>query len=292
MKIVDFQVEKVDLGDKKYPKPLLDLIDPPKCIYFRGNLNNINFNKCLAVVGSRTMTNYGRQVVETFVPDLVLSNFVIVSGFMYGIDTQAHKICIENGGITVAVLGNGLDVIYPLENEKLYLSILENNGVILSEYPNDMKPHLWTYPKRNRLVAALSKKGTLVIEAGEKSGSLVTANWATKLKRNLYAVPGPVTSANSFGTNELIRQGKAKMTLSSSDITNEVSSKSNNESQTQQSLLEKKIYKLLENESLSLDELVILLGEDVSKVSTEISMMSLSGVISEISGKFYITNKK
>lgn len=156
----DYKIKKLDLKHKNYPKLLLDLVDPPRQIYCRGDITKIDFNNCIAIVGSRNMTTYGRQVLDKIIPDLIAAKVIIVSGFMYGVDTYAHKLAIEYGGQTVAIFGNGLDVIYPVESDKLYSQILNSGGVVISEYSSKIKPHLWTYPKRNRIVAALSTLGT------------------------------------------------------------------------------------------------------------------------------------
>ncbi len=285
----DYSIQTVSLEQKNNPNVLKNLKSPPKTIYYRGKLETIDFSKCLAVVGSRRITSYGRQVLEKFIPDFVSSGVTIVSGFMYGVDTLAHELAVKYGGKTIAVFGNGLDVVYPVENDKLYSEILESGGVVLSEYKPNHKPHLWTYPQRNRIVAALSQMGVLVIEAGEKSGSLVTVKWARKLKRKVYAVPGPITSSASVGTNYILQMGLAKIAVKSSDIINIEHKSTQDRSIQGMSRLEAKIYQTLLRENFTLDELAIVLGEDIVKVSTEISMMSLKGVIYEVSGKIYLT---
>lgn len=283
-----YTATKICIGDKDYPNCLLNLKSPPKSLYYRGELKNIDFNKCLAVVGSRRITSYGRQVLDKFISDLVASGVIIVSGFMYGVDTQAHKLTVECGGRTIAVLGNGLDVVYPVENEQLYTQILENGGVVMSEYPAKHKPHLWTYPQRNRIVAAISLMGVLVVEAGENSGSLVTVKWARKLKRKIYAVPGPITSIASTGTNYILKKGLAKMVLNSNDIVKSEHKNINNDTLSEMNNLEAKIYQTLMRENFTLDELSIILNEDINKISAELSLMSLKGIIYELSGKFAV----
>ena len=174
------------------------------------------FKNCLAVVGSRKLTHYGKQAVEQLIGQVASAGVTIVSGFMYGGDAAAHRAAVKVGGRTIAVMPCGIDLIHPEDQEELYNDILDNNGLIISEYEGEMKPALWTYPQRNRIVAGLSK-ALLVIEAGEKSGSLITANYAKKFKRKVFAAPGPITSSVSIGTNALIKQG-AEMVLSARDI--------------------------------------------------------------------------
>ena len=178
---------------------------------------NLNiFSNCLAVVGSRKLTNYGKQTIERIVGELAMAGITIVSGFMYGADAEAHRATVKVGGRTIAVMPCGIDRISPEDQEELYNDILENNGLIISEYEGDMTPALWTYPRRNRIVAGLSK-AVLIIEAGEKSGSLITANLAKKFGRKIFAIPGPITSSVSIGTNRLIKEG-AEMVISAKDI--------------------------------------------------------------------------
>ncbi len=182
----------------------------------KDNIEKDIFENCLAVVGSRKLTSYGEEVIERIVSQLTMNGITIVSGFMYGGDAAAHQAAIRVGGRTIAVMPCGIDLIHPAYQQELYQDILKNNGLIISEYEGKMKPVLWTYPQRNRIIAGLSK-AVLVIEAGEKSGSLITANYAKKFKRKIFAVPGPITGSLSRGTNLLIKQG-AKMVLEAKDI--------------------------------------------------------------------------
>jgi DNA processing protein len=287
---MEIETKKMGIGDKNYPKILSDLKDPPKVLYCRGSLQDIDFKKCLAIVGSRRMTHYGEQVLERFIPQIVQSGVIVISGFMYGVDTKAHELTIENGGKTVAVLGNGLDIIYPVENEKLYRKILDTGGAILSEYSNKTKPYLWTYPRRNRIVASLAQLGTLIIEAGENSGSLVTAKWAKKLKRPLYAIPGPITSSASTGCNQLLRSKLAKIALNASDIVGIESKKEPRNQQSTLTDLQAKIYQTLLLEPLTLDELCIAIDKPITAVSSEISLLSLQGIVQDINGKLFAKN--
>ena len=164
------------------------------------------------------MTRYGRDVVDKFVSVFVAEGITTISGFMYGVDTEVHQKTVDYGGRTIAVFGCGLNVIYPPENRKLYEEIIKSGGSVVSEYDDDAKPHLWKFPQRNKVVAGLASLGVLVVEAGEKSGALITADLARKMKKKVYAVPGPITSAVSAGCNELIRSGKAEIATDPYDI--------------------------------------------------------------------------
>ncbi|HTK03404.1 MAG TPA: DNA-processing protein DprA [Alphaproteobacteria bacterium] len=272
MKISDFKIQKKD----KY--------------YFRGNWDDSIFKKSIAVVGSRRMTRYGKEVTDKFVSELVANGITTISGFMYGIDTEVHQKTIDYGGRTVAVLGCGLDVIYPPENEKLYISILENNGLIISEYEPSSKPHLWKFPQRNKVVAALASMGILVIEAGENSGSLITAKLAIKMKKKVFVVPGPITSNVSKGTNDLIKSGKGIMVTSPSDITGHKLEIENDDLKLDLSGIEEKIYHILETEALNTDEIAVQINENIVEVGTALSLMNIKGLVTESGGKFYVKN--
>lgn len=254
---------------------LNDLSSPPKEIYYQGEWHSEIFADCVAVVGSRRMTEYGRRVVEKIVTKLVFEKKTVVSGFMYGVDQYAHEVCLKQGGKTIAVLGWGID--WPLEDfdKKLAQNIINCGGILLSEWKSQ-RPALWTFPQRNRIITALSKE-VIVVEAAEKSGSLITARLAIKLKRKLWAVPGPITSRTSTGTNFLIAKGLASPWLENTDI---------KEKYLQQ---EDPILSLLENESLTTDEIARKLASPVANIGAKLSILLLKGLISERSGKYYLT---
>lgn len=271
--------------------------------YYRGNWDKQSlasfagekvFKKSIAIVGSRRMTRYGKDVVDKFVSGFTANGITTISGFMYGVDTEVHQKTVDYGGRTVAVFGCGLDVIYPPENEKLYAQILENNGLVISEYEPSAKPHLWKFPQRNKIVAGLSSLGVLVIEAGEKSGALITAGLARKMGKKVYAVPGPINSAVSFGTNLLIKKGEAILVTDASDIIGRKStfapSTSLRASADKPELngLETKIYKVLEIEGLNVDEVAMQIGGSVIEIGTTLSVMGIKGLVIESGGKYYL----
>lgn len=288
MKWIDYKIKKIISEDKNYPKILREIKNYPKKLFYRGNFDQKLFQRSLAVVGTRRITRYGKMVIEKFIPFLVKEKITIISGFMYGVDTEAHQKCLEYGGKTVAVLGGGLNVIYPPENEKLYEKILENGGLIISEYEPDFKPQLWTFPQRNRIVAGLSSLGVLVIEAGEKSGALITVNFARQQGKKIFAVPGPITSSVSAGTNFLIKSHQAKMITSPEEILGKKIETPSLFSLQELSPLEKKIYQALEIEPLTADEIAKAVGQNIVEVGKTLSLLSLKGLISEFAGKYYL----
>jgi len=293
MKISNYPIKKVKLNHKQYPAVLKKINNPPKVLFYRGKLNQEIFRKTLAIVGSRRITQYGKRIIDQFVPSLVAEKVTIISGFMYGVDSEAHQKCVEYGGKTIAVLGCGLDIIYPEDNKRLYAKILQTGGLILSEYEPRAKPQLWTFPQRNRIIAGLATLGVLIVEAGKKSGSLITARLAKKQKKELFAIPGPITSSVSVGTNLLIQTGQAKMVLNVNDLLNlPLTSKKEqvNTGFTPMTLnpIEQKIYQALQAEALTTDELARSFNKNIIEISKILSLMSLKGIISESAGKFYI----
>ena len=292
--IFDIPIEVIKKGTKKYPQELLDLTDPPLELRVRGAFDASIFSNALAVVGSRKMTRYGKDLVETFVTALSSRNLVVISGFMYGVDTTAHRAAIEAGGVTIAVLAHGLNYIYPSENKDLYQLILDSGGCLISEYPDSFKPQLWTYPKRNRIVAALAKKGTLIIEAAEQSGSLITASYADALNRPLFAVPGSVFSKTSEGTNRLIKDAIAQMVLSIEDIVPSF----NSGSDIAPTLFEdtnkdeKALLAALSYEEMNIDEISMKVSKTVTEIGSHLTMLSLRGMVEETNGVYRIRTVK
>ncbi len=254
---------------------LLDLPNPPKQLYYIGTWNLGLFTNCVAIVGSRRMTEYGRRVIEKIIPQLVFQKKTIISGFMYGVDQYAHQVCIENGGKTIAILGWGINRILEDSDKKLAESIISSGGLLMSEW-EEQKPALWTFPVRNRIVAALAND-TIVVEAAQKSGSLITANIAHKLKRNLWAVPGPLTSRFSYGTNALIAEGKARMWVGEQVMIQKAESHD-------------PILQALGDDAMTTDELARILGAPVSQIGAQLSMLTLTGDVVERGGKYYAGN--
>ena len=222
------------------------------------------------------MTEYGRRVIEKIVPRLVFEKKTIISGFMYGIDQYAHQICMDQGGKTIAVLGWGINQALEGDDKKLADKILHSGGLMLSEW-KEQKPTLWTFPVRNRIVAALSEE-VIVVEAALKSGSLITARIARELKRQLWAVPGPITSSTSAGTNSLIADGAAQMWISNAP--QQTAGKSENP-----------LLDALGEESLSANEIARKLKKPVADIGAQLSMLAITGELVERGGKYYHASK-
>lgn len=204
--------------DKNYPKMLLNLIDPPKKIYVLGN-ENILDNFSIAIVGSRKCTKYGKEIAKSLAYNLSKYEINVVSGMAKGIDSFAHIGAIMGKGKTVAVLGSGFNHIYPQENKKLFEDIIASGGAVITEYEEHVMPLAENFPKRNRIISALSN-GVVVVEAASRSGSLITAEIALEQGKEVFAVPGNINSNMSKGTNRLIKDG-AKLVENVFDILEE-----------------------------------------------------------------------
>ncbi len=212
------QVHLLTIFDNEYPAYLSKIYDPPWVLYLKGKKSLLKSN-CISVVGTRNPSQYGNEVIKAILPLLIKNNWTIVSGLAIGIDTEAHKIAINEKGNTIAVLGSGVNRIYPVSNQSL-ASEMATTQLLLSEFPPHRKAEKWHFPLRNRIISGLSK-GTLIIEAKERSGSLITAEQALEQGRDVFAVPGSIFEARSQGTNRLIQQG-AKLVLSAMDIIEEI----------------------------------------------------------------------
>lgn len=211
-------IDIISINDKEYPNILKEIYDAPISLYIIGNKNILNDNS-IAIVGCRECTDYGRNITKKLAYDIAKNKINIVSGLAKGIDGIAHKGAILAGGKTIAVLGNGLDTIYPRENISLAKEILKTGGAIISEYPLGEKPQKQNFPERNRIVSGMTK-GVVVVEAKEKSGTLITVDFALEQGRDVFVVPGNINQENSTGTNELIKQG-AKLITSYKDVIEE-----------------------------------------------------------------------
>jgi DNA processing protein len=212
------EIKVLSLGDTVYPPLLTETSKPPATLYYRGNINLLTEPDLLAVVGSRKTTESGIQACNALLPSLATQDIILVSGLAYGIDSLAHRISVQAKQPTIAVLGSGIDdaSIYPKENIGLAHEILQYGGLIISEYKPGTSPSAKQFPARNRIIAGICK-ATLVIQAAQRSGSLITARLALEGGREVFAVPGPITDASCEGTNMLIRDG-AQPALSSADI--------------------------------------------------------------------------
>jgi DNA processing protein len=281
--LVKHNVKAIPYLSSEYPQKLKEINDFPPVLYIRGNKTVID-SVCIAVVGTRRATIYGKQVTEEIVSDLAHNNIIIISGLAKGIDTIAHKAALSEGKPTIAVFACGLDIVYPADNIKLAKQIMEN-GALISEYPLGIKPKPDNFPRRNRIMSGLSA-GVLVIEAGEKSGALITADQALMQDREVFAVPGSILSPMSNGTNHLIQQG-AKLVRNYIDIMEElnlavVAQQIEMKEMVTEGENESKIIKQLSSEPVYIDEICRLSGLPISIVNSTISMLEIKGLVRQV----------
>ncbi|MFQ5649221.1 MAG: DNA-processing protein DprA [bacterium] len=282
----------VTFWDKEYPELLKRIYDPPAFLFVRGEFKSED-KYAIAVVGTRQPTNYGRIVAEKLTQELSQSGLTIVSGLAYGIDTNAHANALNNGGRTIAVLGSGVDNIYPAENTRLAEKIA-NGGAVISEYPMGAEPDRSNFPRRNRIICGLSL-GVLIIEAGSKSGALITAMNALDQNREVFAVPGNIDSPKSIGTNDLIKQG-AKCVMCVDDIIEELSVQlqpilengTHDREPTHLTEGEKTIFEHLSHEPLHVDDIAKRSGLSTSKVLSLLLTLELKNVVRQLAGKMFV----
>ena len=290
------QIKQLKTTDKQYPKQLRVLKDAPKVLYYRGNLNTLNYKYAVAVVGTRRCSQYGIETTEQITKDLARAGVTIVSGLARGIDTWAHKTALEYGALTIAVLGTGIDdkSMYPKQNLRLAHKIIEKNGLILSEYEKGTQGFPGNFPARNRIVATLSN-ATLVTEAPLKSGALITAEFAKKYNKKIYAVPGSIFSRLSSGTNYLLQKG-ASVAVDSEIILKDLGVKKQNQ---QESLalnlnkLERMVLKLIKDAptAMHIDKIIQKVKVDPNEVFVALASLMMGDFIKEIGPNTYIATK-
>ncbi len=294
---LEVEIEKLDrygvkaftFRDPDYPSRLKEIYDYPPILYVRGSLLPED-EWCLAVVGTRRATVYGRQVTEEIVADLARSKITIVSGLAKGIDSIAHHSALDAGGRTIAVFACGLDVVYPSENANLARRIIQQ-GALISEYPLGTRPKADNFPRRNRIMSGLSL-GVLIVEAGETSGAMITAHLALEQNREVLAIPGSILSPASRGTNHLIQEG-AKLVRDYTDILEElnltaVAHQIEMKEVIPASDTESLLLKQLSAEPTHIDEVCRSSGLPIPTVSSTLAMMELKGLVKQVGTMNYV----
>ncbi len=270
-----------------YPRYLLEIAQPPPVLYYIGDILPED-ELAIAIVGTRNVTKYGRQITQDTAAYLAANRITVVSGLARGVDGIAHQAAIEAGGRTYAVLGSGVDVIYPPEHRKLAREIVKQ-GALISDYAPGTKPDGINFPPRNRIISGLSR-GTVVIEAGERSGALITSKFAIEQNREVFAVPGSVLSQMSKGTNQLIADGATPMT-NPIIITDTLNLARTGIERKREKLdissTEKNILRVLGDESLHIDEICARTSMTIEKLTAELTMMELKGIVQRENGMEY-----
>lgn len=275
----------ITLLSSKYPESLRHIASPPAFLFYRGQLDILK-ERSIGIVGTRKATTYGRNSCERIVDGLVEAGVVTVSGLALGIDTCCHRRTLERNGKTIAVLGSGIDRIYPQENRRYWESI-PREGLILSEYPPGTHPAPYNFPQRNRIIAGISR-GVVVIESRHKGGSLITARLALEEGRDVFAIPGDIFSPVSEGCNILIRNSEAKLITSAADILMEYGWSSGNGPEENLDLTEEERNIFLQFQgAMSLDDLILATGIPAGNLLAHLMDMELKGIISSVPGGRY-----
>lgn len=285
---------KILLEDNRYPEQLKKIKKPPKQLYIKGNIELLE-TPSIAIIGSRENTKYGEKMAKKFAKELSLNGFTIISGMAKGIDTFAHIGCIEENGNTIAVLPSGLKNIYPEENKEIYEKIIENNGLIITEYEENIKESSKRFLERNRIVSGLAI-GTLVIEGGYRSGTSVTARLTKEQNKNVFCIPSSLDNSKGITPNKLIKDG-AYLVTEVEDIINKypdlklqkIKNKILNNNEIDKINSEyKDIYKLLDREKIiHINEIVKISKLDISEVSYKLMMLEIEGKIISLPGSNY-----
>lgn len=275
--------------DENYPARLKEIDQPPPVLYLRGELRPED-NWAVAIVGTRRITPYGRQVAEDVATFLAANGVTVVSGLARGVDAVAHRAALKAGGRTLAILGSGVDRVYPPEHIQMAEEMMKH-GAVISDYPLGTPPESANFPPRNRIISGLSL-ATVVIEAGEKSGALITATFAVEQGREVFAVPGNILAPQSKGANQLIQQG-ARPLLNLQDLMDILHLRKVDQQQTARQKLpadptEAKILQVLGHEPLHVDEIRAQSGLPIEQVSATLTMMELKGMVRPVGGMNYV----
>lgn len=284
--LADLGLQAVTLVQESYPFLLKQIYDPPAILYYRGDINVLN-GTCVAMVGSRKATEYGKTAAGKIAEGLAAAGVVVVSGMARGIDTVAHQGALQAGGKTVAVLGCGLDICYPPENIKLREKIA-TYGLLLSEFPPGSQPKPANFPMRNRIISGLSL-ATVVVEAAEKSGALITADCALEQGRDVFAVPGSIHSPASKGCHRLIKEGAA-MVEDVTDILNamNVEAAVTKENVEQVTVLQLVVLEALEYEPIHFDDICARSGLSAAQLAAVLPELELAGMLKKMPGNYYL----
>lgn len=288
-------IKVVTINDEDYPKLLKEIWNPPSLLYYKGALS-LDEEFTIGVVGTRKISSYGKQITPQIASDLVKNGFTIISGLALGVDALAHKTTVDCGGKTIAVLGSGIDEqsIYPTQNRYLASEIIKNGGAVISEYPVGTLALPGNFPFRNRIISGLSL-GTLVIEAAEESGALITAKYALDQNREVFAIPGSIFNPTSLGPNKLIKMG-ARVVTSINDILETLNLANATEFIKNRKILpespeEEKILNILTQEPLHIDKIILGSELDAAKVGAILTLMEMKGLVKNLGGMNYILIK-
>lgn len=288
-------INLISIADDEYPENLKNIYDAPIFLYYKGTLKSTD-KYSLSIVGTRFPSEYGESVCKQLVKEICSYGIITVSGMAKGIDSMCHKYTLQNGGWTYAVLGSGVDVVYPAENKKLYEKIIEN-GAVISEFEPGTKPDKVNFPKRNRILSGISM-GTIIVETGIRGGSRITAEFALDQDRELFAIPGYIHARRSQGCNDLIKRGQAKLITCFDDVLSELGYRLegfiSREKKTEQSLtqlelsvFEQQIYDVIDDSPIHIDEIANRTTLSISDCLVNLLSLEFKGLIKQLPGKFF-----
>ncbi len=286
------KIQPLFIKDPDYPRRLLNCYDPPTLLFYRGRAD-LNMKKTVSIIGTRSYSEYGRQLTEQLIEALTEQKILVISGLAFGIDALAHKASIKNQIPTIGVLAHGLDTLYPMQHSALAKDMIRSGGGVLTEFPSNTKPDRHNFPTRNRIVAGMSD-ATIVIESGHKGGSMLTAELANGYNKDVFAFPGRIYDPKSCGCNQLIKNNKAVLLTDPSDL---LSLMGWNEQSVPKRIYQRELFHTLteteqkiltilnEKDSLEIDEINQLSGCSVSLVAASLLNMELNNIIESLPGK-------
>lgn len=305
--IYESEIKIIKISDEEYPEQLSKIKDPPKQLYVKGNIKNLK-ELGVAVIGTRGCSNYGRQICRSFTKGLVAYDLNIISGLAKGIDSCAHRACLEVKGKTIAVLPSGINNVFPKQNEELLNKIIDKGGTVISEYPPDFEKTSDSCRERNRIISGLSI-GTLVIEAKKRTGTSITVDYTNEQGKKAFCIPSSLLNSKGVGSNEMIKEGRAKIVTEVEDIIKEYPElklekrsdfafdnlrKEKSKKKKTQIIIDEEnleIYNLLMKEPKHIDEISKLTNIPINEITYKLTMLELQGVIKELPGKkFKIIN--
>ena len=312
-KYVFSDIRIIKINDQEYPEQLRKIKNPPKQLYVKGKIENLN-EIGIAVIGTRKPSIYGRKLCKVFTNNLVGYNFNIISGLARGIDSCAHKSCLESKGKTIAVLPSGFNKIFPKENQGLLEEIIQKGGTVITEYPPDFEKTQESCRQRNRIMSGLPI-GTLVIEATERSGTSITVNYTNEQGKKAYAIPSSIYNSKGTGTNKMIKQGKAKMVTSVEDIIKDypelelkkredfefkdlktpTKTKEKNKKKKESIIIDEEnleVYNIIKKEPKDINEISRILNKTISEVTYKVMLLEIDGIIKQLEDKRYTINNE
>lgn len=288
-KLINEDIKYVTIFSKNYPENLKNYDDSPVLLFYKGDITGINKNNNIGIVGSRKVTSYGINATKSICNEICNYNYNIISGLALGVDACAHESALEKNSFTCGIIGCGLDIIYPRYNSKLYYKLFEN-GVVVSQFLPGTKPLQYNFPIRNRLISGISDL-IIVIEASEKSGSLITARYAAEMGKDVVVVPGSIFSKESTGANKLIRDGAIPFT-DVDDFLNliGINKKVLNNDNVKETLLETKVMSVLSDSPIHIDDIKKAINVDITQIYNVLFEMQVKNKIINLCGNYYVRN--